>query len=122
MNIEEYRTHCLAKAGTTESFPFSNLPDTLVFKVKGKMFASTNVETFASFSIKCDPNTVDELRAQYPAMREPSYFSKRHWSRVVMDGSIPDHILYEWLDTSYNLVIATLPQKIRTELENKDPD
>ena len=75
------------------------------------MLASTHVETFASFSIKCDSYTVDELRAQYPAMREPSYFSKKHWSGVVMDVSIPDHILYEWLDASYNLVLPHCPKK-----------
>jgi len=33
-----------------------------------------------------------------------------------MDGSIPDEILYEWLDISYNLVVAKLPKKIRVEL------
>lgn len=118
MNIETYRQYCLSKTGVTESIPFSKLPDVLVFKVAGKMFTATDINTFASFSIKCDPDTVEELRATHPAMEEPSYFSKKHWSRVVMDGSIPDDLLYTWLDTSYNLVVANLPKAARIEIEN----
>lgn len=102
MNIEEYRLYCLSKKGVTESFPFPKLPDILVFKVQGKMFTATNVETFDSFSIKCKPDTIEALRSQYPALLEPSYFSKKHWGRVVMDGTIPDEMLYDWLSTSYN--------------------
>ncbi|AUP78044.1 MmcQ/YjbR family DNA-binding protein [Flavivirga eckloniae] len=118
MNIETYRQYCLSKKGVTESIPFPKLPSVLVFKVKGKMFTATDVDTFKSFSIKCEPETIEELRAQYDALQEPSYFSKKHWSSVVVDGSIPDKILYEWLDVSYNLVVAKLTKKERLELEN----
>ena len=117
MNIEEYRFYCLSKNGVTESTPFSKLPDILVFKVMGKMFTATDINTFDAFSIKCNPDTIEELRAQFPALLDPAYFSKKHWSQVLMDGSISDDILYEWLDTSYKLVVAKLPRKIRLELE-----
>ncbi len=117
MNIEEYRTYCLSKPAVTESIPFPKLPNVLVYKVLGKMFTATDITTFTSFSIKCDPETIEELRAKYPAMQEPSYFSKKHWSRVVMDGTISDKVLCGWLDISYNLVVAKLPKKIQMELE-----
>lgn len=116
MNIEEYRTYCLAKKGVTEEIPFSKLPNVLVFKVAGKMFTATDIETFDSFSIKCEPETIDELRATYTSLEEPSYFSKRHWSKVIMDDTIPDKLLYEWLDISYKLVIAKLSKKLLQEL------
>ena len=118
MNIEDYRKYCLSKKGVTESIPFPKLPDVLVFKVCGKMFTATDLSTFSSFSIKCNPETVDELRATYPAVQEPSYFSKKHWSRIVMDNSVADKLLYEWLNTSYNLAIANLPKKAQLELKN----
>ena len=111
MNLEDYRSYCLTKAGTTESIPFSKLPDVLVFKVGSKIFTATSIATFDSFSIKCDPEMIDELRAKYPAMEEPSYFSKKHWSRVIMDGSIPNKLLEEWLDKSYDLVVRNLSKK-----------
>lgn len=118
MNIEEYRLYCLSKKGVTESIPFSKLPNVLVFKVMGKMFTATNIETFDSFSIKCIPETIEELRTQYDALNEPSYFSKKHWSRVDMDGSISNDILYKWIDISYNLVVAKLTKQQRLELES----
>lgn len=117
MNIEAYRSYCLSKKGVTESIPFPKLKNVLVFKVIGKMFTATDIETFESFSIKCFPETIEELRAQYDALQEPSYFSKKHWSRVVMDGSIPDDVLRKWLDISYDLVVAKLTKKERLELE-----
>ena len=76
MNIEEYRIHCLSKRGVTESVPFSKLPNVLVFKVMGKMFTATDINTFDGFSVKCHPETIEELRAEYAAMNEPSYFTK----------------------------------------------
>ncbi len=63
MNIEDYRLYCLSKKGVTESIPFSKLPDVLVFKVMGKMFTATDINTFSGFSIKCVPETIEELRA-----------------------------------------------------------
>ena len=119
MNIEEYRTYCLSLKGATESIPFPKLPDVLVFKVMGKMFTATDINTFASFSIKCDPETIEELRAKYPALQEPSYFRKKHWSKVVVDSSISDKLLHQWLNISYSLVVAKLTKKEKAELENK---
>ena len=117
MNIEEYRMFCLSKKGVSEEIPFPKLPDVLVYKVLGKMFTATDINTFSSFSIKCKPETIEELRATYPSMQKPSYFSKNHWSKVIMDGSISDTILYEWLDISYHLVVSKLSKKMRSELE-----
>ncbi len=120
MDIEAYRTYCLSKKGATESIPFSKLPDILAFKVMGKMFSATDISIFESISIKCVPETIEELRAQYPAMINPSYFSKKHWSQVLMDGSVPDKLLQEWLDISYDLVVANLPKKVRLELASSE--
>ena len=66
MNIENFRAYCLGKKGTTEDFPFDS--ETLVFKVKGKMFALTNVDFFDSINLKCDPEFAIELREKYNAV------------------------------------------------------
>ena len=81
------------------------------------MFTATDITTFGSFSIKCKPASIDELRATYQAVQEPSYFSKKHWCRVVVDGSISDKVLYEFLETSYSLTVANLPKRVQQELE-----
>lgn len=63
MNIEAFRDYCLAKKGVTEETPFG--PDTLVFKVVGKMFALTGLDLFEFINLKCDPDRSVELREQY---------------------------------------------------------
>ena len=116
MDIESFHDYCLGKKKVEAGFPFANLPGILVFKVAGKMFAATDVTLFASISIRCNPGTIDELRGLYPALQEPSYFSKRHWSRVIMDNTLPDHLLFKWIDESYELAIGKLSKKMRAEL------
>ena len=116
MNIEDYRNYCLAKKEVTESFPFPNLPDVLVFKVAGKMFTATDITTFRNISLKFNPDLIDELRSKYPAFTNHSYFSNKHWGNILMDNSIPDKQLFEWIDNSYHLTISKLAKKIRVEL------
>ncbi|MFT7032545.1 MAG: putative DNA-binding protein (MmcQ/YjbR family) [Cyclobacteriaceae bacterium] len=95
MNIEEYREYCLGKKGTTESFPFGKLPHVLVFKVMGKMFSATDVEIFDGVSLKCDPEKIEEIRANYSAVGTQAYMSKSHWNNVLMDDTIPNEVLKE---------------------------
>jgi predicted DNA-binding protein (MmcQ/YjbR family) len=117
MNIEMYRNHCISKKAATESFPFPGLPDVLVFKVAGKMFTAADVNSFTGISVRCDADKIDELRAVYPALQKHTYFSERHWTMVMMDNTIPDKQVLQWLDESYNLAVKTLTKKMRLELE-----
>jgi predicted DNA-binding protein (MmcQ/YjbR family) len=103
MHIESLREYCLSKPGAEESFPFG--PDTLVFKVKGKIFLLTGLdEETLSFNVKCDPAKAIELRETYPAVQPGYHMNKKHWNTIIVDGSVPDRELKEWLDHSYELV------------------
>ena len=53
MDIEAYRNYCLEKKGVTEEFPFGE--KTLVYKVRGKMFALADIDTFEGINLKCKP-------------------------------------------------------------------
>ena len=116
MNIEEYRDYCLSKPGVTEEFPFDQ--NTLVFKVMGKMFALTSVESFEFINLKCDPEKAIELRETYPGVSPGYHMSKKHWNSVVTDHSIPDPLMKEWIDTSYDLIVQSLPKKLKEELKS----
>ena len=111
-----FRDFCITKKGITESFPFKNLPNTLVFKVSEKMFAATDVNSFKSISVRCDAENIDELRAKYPALQKPSYFSERHWTRIMLDNSVSDKLIFQWIDTSYELALKKLTRKEREKL------
>lgn len=114
MNIEELREYCIAKPGVTEEFPFGE--DTLVFKVKGKMFALTNLEGEWALALKCDPEKAIELREQHSEIRPGYHMSKVHWNTIAMNGMLSDHFIFEMIDHSYELVVAKLPLKLRNEL------
>lgn len=113
MNIEEFRSYCLNKPAVSEEFPFDE--STLVFKVAGKMFALTDVTTFESINLKCDPEKAIELREKYPVVLPGYHMNKKHWNTVEIDGSIPDQLLYSWVNHSYDLVVQSLPKKTRAE-------
>jgi predicted DNA-binding protein (MmcQ/YjbR family) len=115
MNIEEYRNFCLALPGVTEDFPFD--VETLVFKVMGKMFALTDVDTFESFNAKCKPEVCIELREQYSGIKPGYHMSKKHWNTIATDGSVPDDLMVDLIRNSYDLVVAGLSKKAREELE-----
>lgn len=111
MNIEEFRTYCLNRKGVTESFPFDD--KVLVFKVLGKMFALVDVDEFESFNAKCDPDRALQLREQYPGIQPGYHMNKQHWNTVSADGSVPDDLMKELVDHSYDLVFASLPKSVR---------
>ncbi|MFO7978024.1 MAG: MmcQ/YjbR family DNA-binding protein, partial [Bacteroidales bacterium] len=66
-----------------------------------------------SINLKCDPEKAIALREQYPAVLPGYHMSKKLWNTVMIDGSISDALLYEWTDDSYNLIVASLPRKVR---------
>ncbi len=115
MNIEALRTYCLAKKGVEETFPFGE--DTLVFKVGGKMFLLTSLsQTPLQFNAKCDPDRAVELREEYEAIIPGYHMNKQHWNTVIIDGTIPARLLNRMIDESYDLIVQSLPKKIREEL------
>ncbi len=111
MNIEAFQKYCITKKGVTEEFPFDN--NTLVYKVMGKMFALTDIERFESINLKCQPEVGAQLREEYAGVQPGYHMNKKHWITVTMDGSISDKLVKSWIDTSYDLVVASLPKKFR---------
>jgi predicted DNA-binding protein (MmcQ/YjbR family) len=102
MNIETIREHCISKPDVTEGFPFGE--DTLVFKVKGKIFALANLSGDLSLNLKCDPSFALELRERYSSVKPGYHMNKKHWNTIELDGTIPDKDIFSWIDHSYSLV------------------
>ena len=94
------------------------------YQVGGKMFAATmqpgpQHHEYAGrrlVSLKCDPAWAEQLRAQYPDILPGFYADKRHWISVDLDGDVPEDLLHELCDHSYNLVFAKLTKKLQREI------
>ena len=109
MNIETLRDYCLSKPGAEETLPFG--PDTLVFKVNNKIFLLVGLDSAdLRFNVKCDPDKAIELRDEYACVLPGFHMNKKHWNTVVVDGSVSNALLKEWIDHSYSLV-APKPKK-----------
>jgi predicted DNA-binding protein (MmcQ/YjbR family) len=115
MNVESFRDYCLAKPGVTEGFPFG--PETLVFKVMGKLFALTNVDAFDSVNLKCDPEYAIELRETFQGVKPGYHMNRKHWNTVSVESDVPEQLLKEMIDQSYDLVVQSLTKKLRDELQ-----
>ena len=118
MNIEDFRDYCLLKAGVTEETPFG--PNTLVFKVGGKVFALTDIDTFGSINLKCDPERAVDLREQHDYVLPGYHMNKKHWNTVLIGTGVSNGQLSELIDHSYDLVRASLPKKQREELAQSE--
>ncbi len=104
MDIEQLRSYCLSKPEAEECFPFG--PETLVYKIKGKIFLLTSLYTQpVKFNVKCDPEKSIELRERYPCVIPGYHMNKKWWNTVIIDGSLSNEQLMAFIDESYQLVM-----------------
>ncbi|MBZ9643940.1 MmcQ/YjbR family DNA-binding protein [Streptomyces sp. PSKA30] len=117
MTPQELRAFCLSFNAAVEDFPFR--PEISVFKVLGKLFALTTLDARPlTVNLKCDPEDAVRLRADHPGLIVPGYhMNKRHWNTVTVDGELPDRLVRELIEDSYDLVVAGLPRAERLRLD-----
>ncbi len=115
MDASELRAWCLQQTGAREEYPFG--PEPAVYKVAGKIFALSSLERVPlSVSVKCDPDLAVALRDSYAAIRPAWHLNKRHWNMLRIDGSLPDQLIRDLVEDSYDLVVSALPKYKREEL------
>jgi len=120
MHIDQLRDYCLAKKGVTEHFPFDDV--TLVFKAMNKMYALVGLDRWergeTKINLKCDPDWAEELRGEYEGINPGFHMNKKHWNTVTLNDDVPDSFVLELIDHSYDLIIKSLPKKVREEYQN----
>jgi predicted DNA-binding protein (MmcQ/YjbR family) len=112
----QLRKLCVSFPGAYEDFPFG--PETSVFKVEKKLFAISALDASPlNVSLKCEPELAVELRGSYPDAVVPGYhLNKRHWNTVLCDGSLPDAMVRDMVEDSYDLIVAAMPAAVRERL------
>ena len=125
MDAVQLRAVCLSFPGSYEDFPFG--PETSVFKVRAavaggarheaKMFAASamNPDDW-SVSLKCEPALAEQLRAAHPEITGAWHMNKTHWNGVRLDGNLPDAMVRDMVEDSYDLVVASLSRKQQEQL------
>lgn len=110
MNDHEAIAHfCESLTGSEASAPFG--PQTVVYKVGGKMFALLSLD-LPRLNVKCDPEKAIQLREQYEAVEPGYHMSKTHWNSVYWERQpISDTLMRSWIEESYKLVVGSLSKK-----------
>jgi predicted DNA-binding protein (MmcQ/YjbR family) len=115
MNLEAIRAQCLAYPEVEETVPFG--PDVLVYKVAGKVFALLVPEDVpARLNLKCYPERALDLRDQYEGILPGYHMNKKHWNTLELDGRLPTGLVRELIEHSFDLVVASLPAKLRATI------
>lgn len=116
LNLESIRTYCLKKPGVTEGFPFHEV--TLVFKVINKIFLLLSTDEFPMrMNLKFDPETAVELREKYEAVIPGYHMNKKHWNTIILDGSVSQKEIFQWIDGSYELIKISLKKTEQAKLK-----
>ena len=118
MTPDELRAACLEFPGVREEQPFSRSPDMSAFKVGGKVFALSRLGASdpLRISLKCEPDIAVGLRAAHAAITAGYHLDKRHWNTVTLDGSLPESMIHDLVEDSYDLVVMGLPKAARERL------
>jgi len=89
------------------------------YQIGGKLFAAVCLNDKNEpyyITLKLDPEEGAFLRKQYEDIVPGYYMNKIHWNSVNPDGTVPDDLLKDLLDKSYELVLGGLSKKKQQEI------
>ena len=91
-----------------EKLPFQKFKSgegVLVFYVSGHMFSFFDCNDFSVISLKCQPERIEDLKAQHECIGNPYNESPKHWIGI-NPATAPDELLKELTRNSYEIVKA----------------
>ena len=89
------------------------------YLIGGKMFAALCLGEDGKpyyITLKLEPVEGEFLRSQYPDIVPGYYMNKVHWNSIKPDGEVPDELLKDMLDKSYQLVLKGFSKRRQEEL------
>jgi predicted DNA-binding protein (MmcQ/YjbR family) len=108
--------YILEKKGVTKDFKLEwNAYRYLVGKKMMGMHCGDKYDK-SIITLKCDPDFGILLRETYKDITAGYYMNKVHWNSLYLDGDVPDEILKQMIDNSYDLIFASLTKKLQKEI------
>ena len=139
MNVEQFRELCLSLPGAQENAPWSEheYQNLITYSVAGKWFCLLDLDN-KFCNIKGDPDQILQLQDQYQAIQPAWHMNKKHWMKILLEtadpatpphhstpaasasrsgvpavADVPDHLIRSLVTNSYNLIVASLPRRLR---------
>ncbi|MDR2668388.1 MAG: MmcQ/YjbR family DNA-binding protein [Desulfovibrio sp.] len=116
---KKFLRHCLTYAGAYEDYPFHD--ETAVLRHGG------NRRIFALFlkhgdcellNLKSEPFNALYRRNAFPSVIPGYHMNKVHWNSIVLDGTVPDDVVKEMIDESYDLTKPKMRKRKFTVITN----
>lgn len=89
------------------------------YLIGDKMFAAICLDEKDEpyyITLKLEPSEGEFLRTQYEDIVPGYYMNKMHWNSIRPDGQVPDDLLKDLLDKSYQLVLEGFSKKRQKEI------
>lgn len=89
------------------------------YQIGGKMFAAVCLDPDDKpyyITLKLEPAEGEFLRSQYDDIIPGYYMNKMHWNSIKADGNVPDDLLKDMLDKSYDLVLNSFSKRKQAEI------
>ncbi len=117
MNKKAVEKYALSLKGGEGSYPFG--PEALVFKVMNKMYGLTSIHQDKPIvNLKCIPADGEVLIDVYENIIPGYHMNKKHWITIFLVDEVPDSVLKDLIESSYNLVVSKLTKADKKKLEN----
>lgn len=110
----------LSKKGVTKDF--KQEWNWIRYQVGDKMFTAICLDDDNKpyyITLKLEPLEGEYFREQFEDIIPGYYMNKVHWNSIKADGDIPDDLMKELLNKSYNLVFNGLTKKKQKEIMEK---
>lgn len=130
MNKEEIFEYVQKQYGTVPEYLWSKLPDSAVLRHKnGKWYAVIMTveksklglegnDLVDIMDVKCDPDMTNMIIQTYGFL--PGYhMNKQHWITILLDGSVSEAKILDFLDMSYDLIDGAGRKEITNEKSNR---
>ena len=89
------------------------------YQIGGKMFAAIcrdDDDKPVYITLKLEPLEGEFMRKEYADIIPGYYMNKLHWNSVKAEGEVPDDVMMDMLDKSYQLVFSSLTKKKQKEI------
>ncbi|HJD24529.1 MAG TPA: MmcQ/YjbR family DNA-binding protein [Firmicutes bacterium] len=122
---QQVLAYCLSKKGAYIDHPFG--PDSTILKVgktpsrPGRIFAQVFVlKGRDSLTLNCERMAGELYRRLYPGVIVRGYHcppvQQPYFNTFPLDGAVPDELVREMIDHSYDTVVGKLPKALQREL------
>lgn len=96
--------YCLSLHDVYEDYPFDETWTVMRHRQNRKCFAFIFERAGNIWiNLKCDPEWRDMWIGAHASIVQAYHMNKTHWISVILDGTVPEEVLRELVETSYAL-------------------